>query len=120
MDKLLFYGKVILAGMLTGLCNGLFGSGGGTIAVPAMVHFLGFEEHDAHATALAVILPLTMISSFIYFKNDFFDWGMIWKVALGGVGGGLLGAWLLPKLSSFWLRKIFGIFMIIAAVRMLI
>lgn len=119
MNKLLFYIKVILAGIMTGLCNGLFGSGGGTIAVPAMIHFLDFEEHDAHATALAVILPLTFISSIIYFKNDFFNWSMIWKVALGGVGGGLLGAWLLPKVPSFWLRKIFGIFMIIAAIRML-
>ncbi len=120
MNDILFYIKVILAGLMTGLCNGLFGSGGGTIAVPAMVHLLDFEEHDAHATALAVILPLTLISSIIYFKNDFFNWNMIWKVSIGGVVGGLLGAWILPKLPSFWLRKIFGIFMIFAAVRMLV
>jgi len=102
------------------LCNGLFGSGGGTIAVPAMVHFLDFNEHDAHATALAVILPLTLISSIVYFKNDFFNWDTIWKVSLGGVVGGMLGAWLLPRVPSFWLRKIFGIFMIAAAIRMII
>lgn len=42
-------------GLVTGFANGLFGSGGGTIVVPAMERFLGEEEHKAHATAIAAI-----------------------------------------------------------------
>ena len=49
-------------GLVTGFANGLFGSGGGTIVVPAMERFLGEEEHKAHATAIAVILPLSLLS----------------------------------------------------------
>ncbi|MFO7295780.1 MAG: sulfite exporter TauE/SafE family protein [Clostridia bacterium] len=111
--------KIGIAGFAAGLCNGFFGSGGGTIVVPAMVHLLGMKEHDAHATALAVILPLTAISSFVYFRGGFFQWDVIWKVAAGGAIGGLIGAWILNRISPYWLRKVFGLFMIIAAIRMI-
>jgi len=37
--------KELLIGMVTGFANGLFGSGGGTIVVPAMERFLHVEEH---------------------------------------------------------------------------
>ncbi|HPU42585.1 MAG TPA: TSUP family transporter, partial [Acetivibrio clariflavus] len=45
------YIKLMLIGLVTGLANGLFGSGGGTIAVPAMILLLKKEDHIAHATA---------------------------------------------------------------------
>lgn len=106
--------------MITGLCNGLFGAGGGMIVVPSMVHFLEIEEHDAHATAIAVILPLAIVSAFIYFRNGFLDLGKLLPVAAGGVLGGLFGAFLLHRVPSCWLRRIFALFMIAAAVRMIL
>lgn len=109
---------MLLTGFITGFCNGLFGSGGGTIAVPAMVHILGMEEHESHATALSVIMPLALISSTVYLKNDLLHWDIIWRVALGGVVGGVIGAYILDWVSTYWLRKIFACFMIAAAVRM--
>ena len=53
--------KKAAIGLVTGFANGLFGSGGGTIVVPAMERFLKVEEHKAHATAIAVILPLSLL-----------------------------------------------------------
>lgn len=120
MKKVPHWIKIILTGLVTGLCNGIFGSGGGTIVVPSMVHILDFEEHDAHATALAVILPLTIVSSIIYLKNDLTAWPIVWKVSIGGVLGGMVGAWILNKISAYWLQKIFALFMIAAALRMII
>jgi uncharacterized membrane protein YfcA len=110
----------MLTGLITGLCNGLFGAGGGMIAVPAMVNFLGLDEHDAHATAIAVILPLAVISSIIYHKNGYLDLDKAWKVATGGVLGGFTGAFLLHHIPSGWLQRIFALFMIIAAVRLIL
>lgn len=117
--KVLNVFKYIGIGVVAGVANGLFGSGGGTIVVPAMVFLLEEEEHRAHATALLVILPLTLVSTFFYLSKSYVDWSITWKAMAGGVAGGAIGAFLLNKCPSVLLRKIFGIFMIIAAVRMI-
>jgi len=107
-------------GAAAGLCNGLFGAGGGTIIVPAMERFLKIEAHTAHASAIAVILPLSVASTFLYTGRTETAWGTIALVSLGGMLGGLLGAKLLAKLSAAWLHKLFGLFMIAAAARMIL
>lgn len=114
--------KQWLIGIVTGFANGLFGSGGGTIVVPAMERFLQVEEHKAHATAIAVILPLSILSFVIYIWKTGF--GQVWQIALwasaGGFVGGIVGAKLLNRVSGIWLHRIFGAFMLAAAVRMLL
>jgi len=112
--------KKALIGSVTGILNGLFGSGGGTVAVPAMEKFLGVEEKKAHATAIAVILPLSVVSLFIYLGKVDVDWGRLLAVAAGGVAGGYIGAIVLQKISGRWLHIIFGIFMFMASVRMIV
>lgn len=118
-NKFIRYLKFAGIGLVTGVANGLFGSGGGTIAVPAMVLILGVEEHKAHATAISIILPLSVMSSVFYITNGFVDWWLTLKVTLGGLAGGFLGAKLLGICPTELLGKIFGVFMIIAGVRML-
>jgi len=114
------YLKCILIGLVTGVANGLFGSGGGTIAVPAMVHFLGAKEHKAHATAICVILPLTIASSIFYISNGYVDWWLTVKVVLGSLIGGYIGARLLNICPDKLLRKIFALFMAAAGIRMIL
>jgi len=79
------YLKFAVIGLVTGIANGLFGSGGGTIVVPAMVLLLKEEEHVAHATAISIILPLTLVSAFIYVSNSYIDWNLTVKTMLGGI-----------------------------------
>ena len=112
------FGKNVLIGVIVGLCNGLFGSGGGTVAVHVMEKFLNMDEHKSHATAIAIILPLTVVSTVIYIYKGFFDFTLSWQASLGGIVGGVIGAMLLKKISASLLRKIFGVFIIFAAVRM--
>lgn len=57
--KLYFY----ILGTVTGLCNGLFGSGGGIAAVP-MLQKGGVDVKKSHATSLALTLPLSVVSAF--------------------------------------------------------
>lgn len=111
--------KILCIGIFTGFFNGLFGSGGGTIVVPAMNHLLNIEPRKAHATALAVILPLTIVSIFVYYRQGLFDLNLTIKIATVGMIGGYLGAKALKKLSNTWIRKIFAVFMMIGALRML-
>lgn len=106
--------------MITGLANGLFGSGGGTVVVPCMEKYLDINAHKSHATAIAIILPLSVLSAAIYiFKADV-PWAEAAAVSVGGVVGGFIGAKLLNKISGRWLHIIFGVAMLAAAVRMFI
>jgi len=115
-------GKISLwiMGFIAGIINGLCGSGGGTILVPSLVFLSKVRDHHAHATAIAVILPLTVISSFIYAKSGIIDMNITIKVTIGTVIGAYIGSKMLNKLPINILRKLFGIFMIIAAIRMVI
>lgn len=110
--------KSILIGIITGILNGFFGAGGGTVLVPSMERFLKTEEHKAHATAIAIILPLCIISAFLYTRNTQIQWKTIIYVSVGGILGGYIGAKLLAKIPKKWLHIIFGVFMIIAGVKM--
>ena len=117
MDTKVF--KLIGIGLVTGITNGLFGSGGGTLVVPALVLFLGVEDYKAHATAISIILPLSIISTIIYIKKSTIEFEIAIIVALGGVLGSFLGAKLLKKIPTPVLRKIFGSIIIITSIRMI-
>lgn len=112
--------KLLVIGFIIGLVNGLFGSGGGTIAIPALIFILGLDQHKAHATAISIIFPLSLISTFLYFRYGVLNLKIALIVALGGIIGSYIGAKNLTKVPSHILRKIFGIFMIVAAIRMII
>lgn len=105
-------------GFFAGIVNGLFGSGGGTILVLSLVFISKIVDHKAHATAIAIILPLTIISSFIYIKYEIPSMQIALYAALGSMSGAYIGSKLLNKLSISFLRKLFGFVMIIAAIRM--
>ena len=112
--------KLIGLGLVTGLVNGLFGSGGGTLVVPALVFLLGMEDYKAHATAISIILPLSLISSYIYFRNNIIRLDISLIIILGGIIGSFFGAKLLNKVPIPILRKIFGSVIIYTAIRMII
>ena len=110
--------KCPLIGVATGFLNGIFGSGGGTAVVLFMEKFLNLDEQKSHATAIAIILPLTVVSLFFYTKNGYFNPKLVILTSAGGVFGGLTGAMLLKKMKPKYIRLVFGICMIAAAVRM--
>ncbi|MCL2873591.1 MAG: sulfite exporter TauE/SafE family protein [Defluviitaleaceae bacterium] len=112
--------KSAIVGSVTGIVNGLFGSGGGAIFIPLSKKFLKLSVHTAHATAVAIILPLSITSSFVYLRGNEVDWKMLIFICIGGVAGGIVGAKLLTKIPKKWLKRLFGLFMIAAAVKMLI
>lgn len=106
--------------MIAGFFNGLFGSGGGSILVPSLERFLKMEEHKAHSTTIAIILPLSIVSIFIYFNGINVDFKEVLWVSLGGILGGFLGAKYLKKVPSKYLHKIFGAFMLLGAFRLIL
>ena len=112
--------KLALSGFLAGLCNGLFGSGGGIVAVPVLEGVAGIPTKKAHATAIAIILPLTLISIWRYSAFIKADVPTLLGVTAGGVAGSFAGSILLKRFSVNAIRKLFGTVIIIAALRMVI
>ncbi len=107
-----------LVGFFAGIINGLFGSGGGTVLVPSLVFCMNVEDHKAHATAISVILPISIISSLVYMKHGVVDFPLTLAVSVGSIIGGFVGSTILRKVPVKVLRRFFGIIMIIAAIRM--
>jgi len=111
--------KKFFAGVLCGVFNGLLAAGGGIVAVLSLRKFLGVETHKSHATAVAIMLPLTVVSAAIYLGGGKVDITTAVWVTVGGAVGGIVGAKLLGKISANLLHKIFGGIMIFAAIRMM-
>lgn len=110
--------KLISIGIIAGLINGFFGSGGGIIVVIGLVYLIQLEDYKAHATAISIILPLSVISTIIYMFNKQIPIKVTLLTMVGGVFGSLLGAKFLDKIPVFVLRKIFGAVIIYSALRM--
>ena len=106
--------------MFTGAVNGLFGGGGGMVAVPLMKNMLGYSEKRSHATAILVIAPICAASAIIYIINGFFSAGVVIPAAIGSVAGGLLGAERLDKLPEYIVNSVFIAVMLAAGVRLLV
>lgn len=111
--------RELICGALIGAINGLLGSGGGIVAVFALSH-LGLEQKNAHATSIAVILPLCIASAAIYFLTGSasFEAHHFWLLA-GGLIGGIIGALLLGKLSGKFTDVLFAVIIAASGVYML-
>lgn len=110
--------KLIAGGFLVGVINALFGAGGGMIAVPLLTHN-SLSQKEAQATAVSVILPLTLITCVMYYYQGNLDFQKALPYLLPGMAGAVIGALILKKLPDKVLRKIFALFMLWAGVRMI-
>lgn len=109
----------VIAALLTGVANGLFGGGGGMLAVPAYTVFQNMETKRAHATAVAAILPLSVVSAAVYITNGNFEPSFGYYVCGGVIIGGIAGSFFLKKISSGLLEFAFYGLMLAAGIRML-
>lgn len=105
-------------GFFIGAVNGFFGAGGGVLAVP-LLKKAGLSEKEAHAGAIGIILPITLLSAALYLLKGFVAVGDVLPFLPGGIIGSVLGAAFLKNIKSRALRGIFGALIIFAGVRMM-
>lgn len=110
---------IVLSGVLIGALNGLFGAGGGMIAVPVLTFLTGLDEKHAHATAIALILPLCLISTIAYALGGGIESGVVLPTVIGVIIGGFIGALLLKKISNDVVSFIFYGIMLFAGLKMI-
>lgn len=111
---------IVIFGALIGLINGFFGGGGGMVVVPVLNKLFGMEQKKAQATALFVILPISLVSTIVYLCHRSISFAQGWPVIVGIVVGGVVGATLLNKMNNKVIKGIFVFFMLLGGVGMLI
>lgn len=109
----------VLAGLVVGLVCGLFGGGGGMLVVPVLQHFFDYKAKNAHATAIAIILPLTIVATVFYLLKVKLKFELGLTVSCGVLVGGVIGAFALKKISSKLLSVSFSALMLVAGVKLL-
>lgn len=107
------------AGIVVGFLNGLFGSGGGMAAVP-LLKAAGVEERRSHATSICIIGSLSLFTLGVYLYRGEINLQDTLPYLPGGVLGAAVGALLLKRLPVKWIRLIFSLLILYAAVRLFI
>ncbi|MDD4527954.1 MAG: sulfite exporter TauE/SafE family protein [Candidatus Margulisbacteria bacterium] len=111
----------LIVGSIAGVLSGLFGIGAGIIMIPGMIYLLGFNQHMAQGTSLAIMLPpISIFAVMQYYKTGNIDLRATFWIAIAFVLTSFFGANLALELSNTVLRKIFGIVMLVMALRMII
>ncbi len=110
----------LILGIVAGILNGFFGGGGGTVVVVILITMLKKNPRIAHATAILIILPLSIVSAVVYSAFGSFDLSVGVCVTIGVIIGGVIGAFILKKISPKWLSIIFAIVMTVAGIKMLL
>ncbi|WP_420838185.1 sulfite exporter TauE/SafE family protein [Bifidobacterium santillanense] len=106
-------GLTIMAvvGVFVGILSGMFGIGGGTVIVPALV-WLGLTQRHAAATSMMAIVPTAVSGVVSYALEGDVDWVAAALVFAGMFVGGQIGSWLLSKLPEIALRWAFVAFLV--------
>lgn len=106
-------------GAFDGLFSGLTGIGGGAVIVPLLVTALKIPQHDAHGTSLAIIVLVAFAGVPVYAAEAPVDWLLAGELAAGSIVGVVVGARLMLRIRANHLRRAFGLFLALVAIRML-
>jgi uncharacterized membrane protein YfcA len=112
--------KLMAIGTAAGLFSGLFGVGGGTVIVPLLVLWLGYDERAATGTSLAAIVFIAAFAAAtqgLYGNVHVRDALLIGVPAVFGV---LLGTWLQQRVAERVISLLFAAVLVGSAIELLV
>ena len=120
-----------LLGLGAGFLNGLLGAAGGILLVTILPHMPQFpygqvlvpppEGRAVFVTGLWVMVPATAVSALLYFVRGMSGTpSQALIIAPTAALGGLVGAILLNKLPQRFFRRLFGLLVLFAGIRMML
>jgi uncharacterized membrane protein YfcA len=110
-----------IIGVITGIMAGMLGIGGAIIMIPALVYILGFSQHMAQGTSLAVMLPpIGILAAYNYWKAGEVNFKFALILAVAFIVGSYFGSKLALNIPQSVLKKIFGILLLLVAAKMLL
>jgi len=112
---------LVAIGVFAGVVSGMIGIGGGLIIVPSLLYALSLSQFEAQGTSLAAMLPpIGILAAYNYHRADAINWKFALIIAITFVVGGYIGSRLtIGFISESTLKKIFGILMLIGAIKMI-
>lgn len=111
---------LFLVGIAAGMLSGLVGIGGGIIIVPALVFFVGFSQKMAQGTSLGILLlPVGILGVIQYYKQGYIDMKVVLIISVAFLFGSYFGSKIALRLPQDTIKKIFAIFMILIAIKMI-
>lgn len=112
--------RLVAIGTLAGLFSGLFGVGGGSVIVPLLVLWLGYDERAATATSLAAIVFIAGFAAAVqglYGNVRLLDAVLVGVPAVAGV---LIGTWLQQRLQARSIALLFAAVLVASAVELVL
>ena len=111
---------LIIIGLLAGMLSGFVGVGGGLLMIPLLMIFLGLSQLEAQGTAIVAMLPpIGILAAINYFKSGYVKWEYAVVIALTFVIGGYFGSKISLNINQDIVRKIFGVVMLFAAIKLI-
>lgn len=112
--------KLFLIGAASGLSSGALGIGGTLVLIPALIYFVGMDQHEAQGTSLAVlVLPIGILGAWRYYQEGHARLELVPLIALGFFIGAYFGADWVQGLSHIWLRRLFAFALLLLSLKML-
>jgi uncharacterized membrane protein YfcA len=112
--------KLAAIGTVAGVFSGLFGVGGGTVIVPLLILWFGFDERRATGTSLAAIVLIAAVGAGIqalYGNVHVLDGILVGIPALAGVVG---GTWLQQRVPLEAISLLFAALLVAVAVELVV
>lgn len=108
---------IIIASILAGAINGLFGAGGGMILVPLLTLLTTVQEDSIFPTSVAIILPICLVTLCITLQPGIVPWSTAIPYLIGSIIGGILAGLLGKRIPTTWLHRVLGILIIWGGIR---
>lgn len=111
---------LICIGLIAGMVSSMLGVGGGIILVPILILLLKLDPHQAIGTSLAIIIPTVLVGALTHYQLGNVNVQLAIIIAIGAVIGAVIGVHVAEALPSVYLKKIFGVLLLLIATKMIL
>lgn len=108
---------LLVTGVITGFLSGMMGVGGGAVMIPAMVIFVGLDQHTAQGSSLLTMVPTGIAGAWTHFHLGNVRTRLLGSLIAGVVIGTYLGGNIAHLMQEGTLRIVFGIFLLVTGIR---
>lgn len=106
----------LVMGTLLGLLSGL-GTGGGSLLILWLTMVLGMDQLQARSINLLFFIPSALIACLFRWKQGKLNWQKILPAMIAGCVSAGVFSWLGSLLDLYWLRKLFGVLLLVTGLR---